>query len=174
MQELGGAMRAGWMSDAHEMLAKMTAKFIETEWQPLFDEWRKPTQMDRGTWAQTGEMALPCPRVAKEYGGAGRDIGHEAVILTNAGHANMASCGHGIHSGIVANLRGALLMEKATMAKYGLSVMQGAGLDDCVQLHGGYGYMQADAVAETCPDARVPRIYGGTKELMEDLIARAL
>lgn len=162
------------MSDAHEMLAEMTAKFIETEWQPLFDKWRKPAQMDRETWAQTGGMGLSCPPAAPESGGAGRYFGQEAVILMDAGRANMASCGHGIHSGIVAHLRGALSVEKAAMAKYGLSRMQGEGLDDCVQLRGGYGDMQADTVAEMWPDARVQRICGGTNEIRKKLIARAL
>jgi alkylation response protein AidB-like acyl-CoA dehydrogenase len=60
------------------------------------------------------------------------------------------------------------------MAKYGLSRMQGEGLDDCVQLRGGYGDMQADTVAEMWPDARVQPIYGGTKEIRKKLIARAL
>ena len=72
------------------------------------------------------------------------------------------------------HLRGELTVEKAAMAKYWLSDTQGEVLDECVQLHGGYGYMQEYAVAEMWADARVQRIYGGTNEIMKELIARAL
>jgi len=51
---------------------------------------------------------------------------------------------------------------------------QGEVLDDCLQLHGGYGYMQEYDIAEMWADARVQRIYGGTNEIMKELIARAL
>ena len=72
------------------------------------------------------------------------------------------------------HLRGELTVEKAAMAKYWITDTQGEVLDDCVQLHGGYGFMQEYAVAEMWADARVQRIYGGTNEIMKELIARSL
>jgi acyl-CoA dehydrogenase len=71
-------------------------------------------------------------------------------------------------------LAGKLDTATASMAKAWCSELQGRVLDQCVQLHGGYGYMWEYMVARAWADARVQRIYGGTTEVMWELIARSM
>ncbi|MBS1625816.1 MAG: acyl-CoA dehydrogenase family protein [Bacteroidetes bacterium] len=62
----------------------------------------------------------------------------------------------------------------ASSCKYWLSDLQSKVADECVQLHGGYGYIWEYQVARAWADARVQRIYAGTNEIMKELIARSV
>jgi acyl-CoA dehydrogenase len=62
----------------------------------------------------------------------------------------------------------------ASMAKYWTTDKQVETVDECLQLHGGYGYMQETAIARMFVDARIQKIYGGTNEIMKLLISRSL
>ncbi len=62
----------------------------------------------------------------------------------------------------------------ASMAKYWCSDMQCKVMDECVQLFGGYGYMWEYPITRAFADARVARIYGGTNEIMKEVITRAM
>ncbi len=62
----------------------------------------------------------------------------------------------------------------ASMAKYWVSDLENQVMDECVQLFGGYGYMLEYPIARAFVDARVQRIYGGTNEIMKEVIARAM
>jgi acyl-CoA dehydrogenase len=72
------------------------------------------------------------------------------------------------------HLEKALDTTTASMAKYWMTDMQCRLIDRCLQLHGGYGYMNEFPIARMYRDARVERIYGGTNEIMKMLIARSL
>ena len=72
------------------------------------------------------------------------------------------------------HLKGELTPTTASMAKYMLTDLQCRLVDECLQLHGGYGYMNEYPIARMFRDARVQRIYGGTNEIMKLLIARSL
>jgi alkylation response protein AidB-like acyl-CoA dehydrogenase len=71
-------------------------------------------------------------------------------------------------------MRGELTSETAAMAKLVGSEIQGRLLDEFLQLHGGYGFMSEYKVARAWVDARVARIYGGTSEMMKEIISRTL
>jgi len=62
----------------------------------------------------------------------------------------------------------------ASMNKYAMTELEGEVADRCVQLHGGWGYMWEYDVARAYADARVQRIYGGTTEIMKEIISRDL
>jgi alkylation response protein AidB-like acyl-CoA dehydrogenase len=69
---------------------------------------------------------------------------------------------------------GDLTVEEAAMAKWWCTELQGRAVDVGVQLHGGYGYMTEYPIARAYADARVTRIYGGTTEIMKEIIGRAI
>jgi alkylation response protein AidB-like acyl-CoA dehydrogenase len=71
-------------------------------------------------------------------------------------------------------MQGELDVATASMAKVATTEMQGRVADTCLQLYGGYGYMREYGVSRAFVDARVQRIYGGTSEIMKELISRSL
>ncbi|HEX4718578.1 MAG TPA: acyl-CoA dehydrogenase family protein [Thermoleophilaceae bacterium] len=75
---------------------------------------------------------------------------------------------------LAAHVAGELTPEEAAMAKYWCTEAQGRVVDACLQLHGGYGYMLEYPIARDYADARISRIYGGTNEIMREVIGRGL
>jgi acyl-CoA dehydrogenase len=71
-------------------------------------------------------------------------------------------------------VEGELRVDAAAAAKYWCSDLQGKVLDQCLQLHGGYGFMQEYPIARAYIDARAQRIYGGTNEIMKEIISRSI
>jgi alkylation response protein AidB-like acyl-CoA dehydrogenase len=75
---------------------------------------------------------------------------------------------------ITRHAQGRLDNSTAAMAKWWLSDVQCKVLDECVQLFGGYGYMEEYPIARMYADSRVQKIYGGANEIMKEIIAREL
>ena len=72
------------------------------------------------------------------------------------------------------HLRGELDASTASMAKWWTTQKQCEVIDDCLQVHGGYGYMTEYPIAQAYMDTRVQKIYGGTNEIMKEIIGRTL
>ena len=70
--------------------------------------------------------------------------------------------------------QGELSVERAAMAKWWITDVQNRVIDQCLQLHGGYGYMKEYPIAKAYVDARAQKIYGGTSEIMKEIIGRSL
>jgi len=79
-----------------------------------------------------------------------------------------------IDKAILAHNQGQLTAEEAAMAKWWCTELQGRATDIGVQLHGGYGFMTEYPIARAYADARVTRIYGGTTEIMKEIIGRSI
>jgi alkylation response protein AidB-like acyl-CoA dehydrogenase len=75
---------------------------------------------------------------------------------------------------VLALNEGDLSVQDAAKAKWWSTELQGRVVDRCLQLHGGYGYMQEYPIARAYADARVTRIYGGATEIMKEIIGRSL
>ncbi|MGB2758173.1 MAG: acyl-CoA dehydrogenase family protein [Acidimicrobiia bacterium] len=113
---------------------------------------------------------------AKEREAFGKPIGtfqHSrfvfAEILTelNVTEAYVDAC-------VTSHLSGELTAEEAASAKYWCTELQGRVVDRCVQMFGGYGYMREYPIARAFVDARISRIYGGTNEIMREIVGRSL
>lgn len=79
-----------------------------------------------------------------------------------------------IDQSIVKQCAGELSIEEAAMGKWWTTELLGKVTDKCLQLHGGYGYTHEYAISNHWVDARITRIYGGTTEIMKELIGRGM
>ncbi|NOK61353.1 MAG: Butyryl-CoA dehydrogenase [Chloroflexi bacterium AL-W] len=75
---------------------------------------------------------------------------------------------------ILTHNAGELTTEDASMAKWWATKLQKRVVDQCLQLHGGYGYMREYPISRAYLDARIQTIYGGTTEIMKEIIGRSL
>ena len=93
---------AAWMTDEHQMLFDTASRFFKEQWAPKDEAWRQAGMMDRSAWEEAGANGFLCASMPEEYGGAGGDFGHEAVLILAQGTAGISGFGGSLHSGIVA------------------------------------------------------------------------
>lgn len=94
--------RPVWMTEDLVLLEEQARRFIATEYVPHLDTWNEEGMYGRDVWTKAGAAGLLCPAVPEEYGGAGGNFAHEAVIDRELSLAGFDSFGAPLHSGIVA------------------------------------------------------------------------
>jgi alkylation response protein AidB-like acyl-CoA dehydrogenase len=110
-----------------------------------------------------------------------REVFGKPIFDMQHSRFELAECATQVHvarvfldSCIDRHLAGELDTATASMAKWWLTEMQCQVVDRCLQLFGGYGYMKEYLISRLYSDARVQKIYGGTNEVMKDVISRSL
>ena len=86
----------------HEMLRETVRRFLERECKPRQAQWDKDGKVDRETWLKAGREGLLCTHLDPEWGGAGGDFGHSAVIVEEIARSGVSGLGFGLHSDVVA------------------------------------------------------------------------
>ena len=106
----------------------------------------------------------------------GRPIGsfqHNRFVLAEMA-TEIEIARHYVEKSVLEHNAGRYSVQDAAMAKWWTTELQKRVVDQCVQLHGGYGYMLEYPVAKAFLDSRVQTIYGGTTEVMKEIIGRSL
>ena len=86
----------------HEMLRATVRRFLERECKPRQVDWDREGRVDRETWLKAGREGLLCTALSPEWGGAGGDFGHAAVIVEEVARSGVGGLGFGLHSDVVA------------------------------------------------------------------------
>ena len=94
--------KPAWWTDEHSMLAESARSFLNKEFVPHLDRWSEAGIMDREAWIKAADAGLLSASIPEEYGGAGGNYSHEAVIAHEIGLAGADSWGWAIHGPIVA------------------------------------------------------------------------
>jgi alkylation response protein AidB-like acyl-CoA dehydrogenase len=115
-------------------------------------------------------------RYVKERKAFGQPIGsfqHNRFVLAEL-HSEIEIATVYADRCVLAHNAGELTAEEAAVAKWWCTELQNRVVDQCLQLHGGYGYMAEYPISRAFVDARVQKIYGGTNEIMKEIIGRSL
>ena len=129
-----------------------------------------------GNLAHVAAILTETLAYAKDRHAFGQPIGsfqHNKFLLADL-HTRIDVSQAYVDACVLAHAEGRLSAVDAAKVKYWTADIQNEVLDACVQLHGGYGFMREYRVAQAWMDARVTRIWGGTNEIMKEIIGRDL
>src|SRR5207253_5819680 len=90
-------MRTVFRED-HELFRQQARRFIESEIVPHLPDWERAGIVPKEIWRKAGEIGLLCSTVPEEYGGAGGDFGHSAVMIEELARVNATAIGFTTHS----------------------------------------------------------------------------
>merc|ERR1711962_1741085 len=136
-----------------DMFRESVRKFMQDTLAPQQEAFEKAGEPTREAWKAMGAQGLIGVSTPAEVGGIGGTFIDQCMELHEAG-----KCGN----------------ELASMAKYWTTELENKVAADCLQLHGGWGFMWETQIAKAYASARVQTIYGGTNEIMKELIARSI
>lgn len=119
------------------------------------------------------EMTLDYAKERKAFGKPVGSFQHSKFVLAEM-ETEIDIAEHYVDDCVRAYNEGALTAVDASKAKWWCTELQGRVVDQCLQLHGGYGYMREYPISQAYLDARITRIYGGTTEIMKEVVGRSL
>lgn len=126
-----------------------------------------------GTMERAVELTIEYAKERKAFGKPIIDFQNTRFVLADC-KTNVQISRVFLDSCIERHLRGELDTATASMVKYWITDKQTQVLDACLQVFGGYGYMSEYPISRMYADSRIQRIYGGTNEIMKEVIARTL
>jgi acyl-CoA dehydrogenase len=166
-----------FFDDVHVPAANLLGTAEGTGFSQMMEQLRYERLMIGVGAVATSEKAVA---ITTKYAKERKAFGQTLIEFQNA-RFKLAQCKTEAHIGrvfidncILRFIAGQLDPVTAAMAKYWLTECQCRIVDECVQLHGGYGYMTEYPIARMWMDSRVQRIYAGTNEILEELIGWSL
>ncbi|WP_281658827.1 acyl-CoA dehydrogenase family protein [Halobacillus sp. Cin3] len=94
-------MKAGYITEEHEMLRASFRKFLKKEALPYYEEWEKKGEVPRAFWRKLGEQGYLCPWLSETYGGMEADFGYSVIINEELEKVGTGLIGVGLHNDIV-------------------------------------------------------------------------
>jgi alkylation response protein AidB-like acyl-CoA dehydrogenase len=144
--------------EQHEMFRAAVRSVIEKEIAPNIEAWEVAGRIPKSIWPRLGGLGFLGVEYDEKYGGAGADFLTRCVPHEEFGRSRS----------------GSVAMPSACWWSSNTAEMVNRVAYECVQMHGGYGYMREYAVERFARDARLMTIGGGTSEIMREIIAKQL